>query len=152
MGPERPTDIPKNGQGLARRLDSDMRSLLITGVIPLLFNAVLAILLLWKAKSNYVVELTQLSIILASSAVVLTGTAVVIAVLGVVGYRDILERAERKATEIAKEAAREMAASVALPEARKVAQEQVNEILKASKEEGGDAIASATASESGDKT
>jgi ABC-type polysaccharide/polyol phosphate export permease len=57
-------------------------------IAPLLANVLIFFLLLWKAKSHLVVKLEYLSAALTAATLVLTGVAIVVAILAVFGYRE----------------------------------------------------------------
>jgi len=117
-------------------------------IAPLLANVLIFFLLLWKAKSHLVVKLEYLSAALTAATLVLTGVAIVVAILAVFGYREIRERSEAAAVKRAEEMIHGAVVDAATPlvarlleqaltarRAEERGEERGDEVMKASKEE-----------------
>ncbi len=103
--------------------------MLWVGVIPLIINIVLFGVIMWYGDRKEAIDFNEVSALLTASAIVLTGTAVIVAVLAAIGYQDIRGRSES--------AARETAARIARETATLEARRAVEDMTRSKEEEEG---------------
>lgn len=97
-----------------------MRALL-AGILPLAANVALFCVILWYGERDEVIDYSEVLAVLSASAIVLTGTAIIIAILSWYGYREIRERSEEVARRSTRVIARKEAARTAAQEAQRIA-------------------------------
>jgi membrane protein implicated in regulation of membrane protease activity len=102
----------------------------LAGLLPLIAAIALTGFVLWYGDQRHLIDINEATVSLTAATIVLTGTAVIVAVLAAIGYQDIRGRAESAAREKAEEIARDVASEVATLEARRTVfdmQQQRNE-------------------------